>query len=229
MTVHRWTEVDRYIDDVLGTSDAALDAVLKACVEARLPPINVSPSQGKFLFILARAIGARRILELGTLGGYSTIWLARALPPDGRLVTIEVDPTHAAVARGNFVLAHLAHLIDLRVGSALDVLPQLARQPENRFDMIFIDANKENYAEYLEWSITLGHAGTLIIADNVVREGAVVDSHSEDSRVQGVRRFNAALASDSRVTATEIQTVGSKGYDGFAAIIIRKDPSPNIG
>jgi predicted O-methyltransferase YrrM len=228
MTENQWTKVDRYIDDLFGTSDPALDAALKACVEAGLPPINVSPSQGKFLFILAKAIGARHVLEMGTLGGYSTIWLARALPPDGRLVTIEVDPKHAAVASENFARAELAHLIDLRPGSALDVLPQLVGARESPFDMIFIDADKENYPDYLEWSITLAHAGTLIIADNVVREGAVVDSHSEDPRVQAVRRFNTALAADSRVSATEIQTVGSKGYDGFAAIVVTKSPSANV-
>jgi predicted O-methyltransferase YrrM len=227
MTENQWTQVDRYIEHLLGRRDPALDAVLKACVEAGLPPIHVSPSQGKFLFILAKAIGARHILEIGTLGGYSAIWLARALPPDGRLVTIELDPGHVALARENFDRTDLAHLIDLRVGSALDVLPQLAGERGDPFDLIFIDADKENYPDYLEWSITLARAGTLIIADNVVRAGAVVDADSADPKVLAVRRFNEALAVDGRVSATEIQTVGSKGYDGFAAIVVTKGPSAN--
>ncbi len=220
----RWTQVDRYIEDLFVPSDPVLDSALEACAAAGLPAINVSPSQGKFLFVMAKALRASRILELGTLGGYSTMWLARALPADGRLVTIEVDVNHAEVARGNFVRAGLAGLIDLRVGSALDVLPQLAGEERGPFDLIFIDADKDNYPDYLAWAIKLARAGTLILVDNVVREGAVVDAQSEDPRVQAVRRFNAMLAADRRVSATEIQTVGVKGYDGFAAIVVTSDP-----
>jgi len=224
MTDHRWAEVDRYIVDLFMPSDSVMDSALEACASAGLPPINVSPSQGKFLFVMAKAVGAKRILELGTLGGYSTIWLARALPPDGRLVTIEVDIKHAEVARRNFARAGLADVIDLRVGRALAVLPQLAAERQMPFDVIFIDADKENYSDYLAWAIKLAHAGTLILADNVVRGGAVVDGKSEDPRVQATLRFNEVLAADPRVSATEIQTVGVKGYDGFAAIVVTADP-----
>ena len=223
MAEARWTEVDRYIDEVFALSDAALDSVLEASAAAGLPSINVSPSQGKLLFVLAKAMGASRVLEVGTLGGYSTIWLARALPRDGRLVTIELDVTHADVARANFARAGLADCIDLRVGSALDVLPQLASEGQTPFDLIFIDADKESYPAYLAWSIKLARVGTLILADNVVRNGAVVEADSDDPKVQAVRRFNAELAADPRVSATEIQTVGVKGYDGFAAIVVTND------
>ena len=216
----RWMEVDDYLCDLFVPSDPALDSALAACAAAGMPPINVSPNQGKFLFVMAKAIGARRVLELGTLGGYSTIWLARALPRDGRLVTIEVNVKHADVAHGNFARAGLSDVIDLRVGSALDVLPRLAGDGLSPFDLIFIDADKESYPAYLAWAIKLARAGTLILVDNVVRDGAVVDAQSDDPRVQGVRRFNALLAADPRVSATEIQTVGVKGYDGFAAIVV---------
>jgi predicted O-methyltransferase YrrM len=224
MSQDRWTAVDRYITDLLVLSDRALDAALEASSEAGLPSINVSPTQGKLLFLMARAMGARRILEVGTLGGYSTIWLARALPADGRLITLEVNAGHAEVARSNFARAGLADVIELRLGPALDMLPKLLAQGAGPFDMIFIDADKPSYPDYLAWAIRLSRQGSLIVADNVVREGAVVDAQSEDPAVQGVRRFNAALAVEPRVTSTEIQTVGVKGYDGFAVVLVTTEP-----
>jgi predicted O-methyltransferase YrrM len=220
MTQDRWTAVDRYIDGSLVKADVALDAVLEESAAAGLPAISVSPAQGKLLFVLARAMGARRILELGTLGGYSGIWLAHALPPGGRLVTIEVDPAHAAVARRSFERAGVSPLIDLRLGAALDVLPRLAAEGGAPFDLVFIDADKGNYAEYLDWAVRLCRPGSLIVADNVVRHGEVIDAASDDPGVQGIRRFITALEADTRVTATAIQTVGVKGYDGFAAIVV---------
>jgi predicted O-methyltransferase YrrM len=217
----QWTAVDRYITDLLVPEDPVLVGALDASAAAGLPSISVSPAQGKLLFVMATIMRARNILEVGTLGGYSTIWLARALPPDGRLTTLEVNPRHADVARGNFVLAGLAELIDVRVGPALETLPALVAEGRGPFDLIFIDADKTAYPEYFAYAVTLSRSGTLIIADNVVRDGAVVDAHSEDTAVRAVRRFNAAVAADHRVTATEIQTVGVKGYDGFAAIVVK--------
>lgn len=218
MTNDQWTAVDRYIQDTLLGFDAALDAALNASAAAGLPPIAVSASQGKLLSIMAKAIGARRILELGTLGGYSGIWLARALPPGGVLITVELNPQHAEVARRSFERAGLAGVVDLRVGQALDVLPRLSAEGLGPFDFVFIDADKAHYPEYLDWAIRLCRPGGLIVADNVVREGAVLDATSTDSSVQGVRRLLASLASDPRVDATAVQTVGVKGYDGFALI-----------
>ena len=223
MTQEQWTEVDRYITDLFVPRDAALDRVLDASTAAGLPPINVAPNQGKLLLVLARVLGARTILEIGTLGGYSTIWLARALPVDGRLITLETDPTHAGVARANIAHAGLADVVDLRLGPALDTLPQLAAEGRGPFDLIFIDADKPSYPEYLPWALELSRRGSLIVADNVVRDGAVVDEASADPRVQGVRRFNALLAAEPRVCATVIQTVGSKGYDGFAIALVTAD------
>ena len=220
MTDERWAAVDQYINDHLVGDDPALDATLDASSAAGLPPIAVSPSQGKLLHILAKALGARKILELGTLGGYSGIWLARALPQGGRLTTIEYDPTHAAIARQSFDRAGVGDRIDLRVGKALDVLPMLEAEGAGPFDLVFIDADKETYTEYLDWSIRLSRPGTLIIADNIVRDGEVVNAASTDHLVQGIRRFLDALAKDPRVTATGIQTVGQKSYDGFAAILV---------
>jgi predicted O-methyltransferase YrrM len=222
MTQDRWTAVDRYIDDRLLTSDTVLESVLEASAAAGLPPIAVSPSQGKFLFIMAKAIGAKRILELGTLGGYSGVWLARALPPDGRLVTLEAATTHAEVARRNFERAGLADVVDLRVGQALDVLPQLEIDGSGPFDFAFIDADKGHYPEYVDWAIRLCRPGALIVADNVVRDGAVIDAASVDLSVHGVRKFMDRLGSDRTVAATVIQTVGTKGYDGFAVILVGK-------
>jgi predicted O-methyltransferase YrrM len=185
-----------------------------------LPLIGVSPLQGKLLQLLAKAQQARSILEVGTLGGYSTVWLARALPPDGHLITLEIDPERAEVARGNIALAGLGDVVELRIGSALDVLPQLAAEGRGRFDLVFIDADKPSYPEYLTWALKLCRPGGLIVADNVVRNGEVADPHSNDPRVQGVRRFNELLASEPRLSATAIQTVGSKGYDGFALAFV---------
>lgn len=216
MTDDLWTAVDRYITDLLVPADPSLDGALAASEAAGLPRIAVSPPQGKLLHILARAQGARNILEIGTLGGYSTIWLARALPAGGRLITLEADPRHAEIARANFRAAKLDHVIDLRLGKALDTLPLIAAEGIGPFDLIFIDADKENIAEYFSWSLGLTKPGSTIIVDNVVRSGAVIDPASTDSMVKGVRRFNDVLAAEPRVSATAIQTVGSKGYDGFA-------------
>ncbi len=220
MNQERWTAVDRYIADLLEPSDAALDEALKASVAAGLPPMNVSPTQGKLLQLLARIQGARNILEIGTLGGYSTIWLARALPAGGRLITLEFDLKHVEVARGNIARAGLAGVVDLRVGRALDTLPQLAAEGCGPFDLIFIDADKPSTADYFAWSLKLSRRGSVIIVDNVVRKGAVTDATSDDPRVQGMRRFFDALAAEKRVSATVLQTVGSKGYDGFAITVV---------
>jgi predicted O-methyltransferase YrrM len=220
MTQEKWTEVDRYITDLLVAPDPALDAALAASAAAGLPPINVAPNQGKLLHLLARIQGARRILEIGTLGGYSTIWLARALPPGGRLVTLEADPRHAEVARANLARAGLAGVAEVRVGRAADTLPQLAAEAGGAFDLIFVDADKASTAEYFAWALRLSRAGTVIIVDNVVRQGAVADAASTDAAVQGIRRFNQALAAERRVSATELQTVGSKGHDGFALAVV---------
>jgi len=215
-----WTAVDAYIDEQLIGHDDALSAAIESSVAAGLPAISVSPSQGKLLHVLAKTMGARRILELGTLGGYSAIWLARALPPDGRLITVEADARHADVARRNFARAGVTSRVDLRVGRGLDVLPQLHVERAGPFDFVFIDADKVNYPHYLDWAIRLCHPGSLIVADNVVRKGAVIDGKSEDAAVQAVRRMMTALRTDPRVTATVIQTVGVKGYDGFAAVLV---------
>ena len=218
-----WTEVDRYINDLLSPADPALSAALQASDAAGLPRINVSPTQGKMLQLLARSQGARAILEIGTLGGYSTIWLARALPLGGRLITLEADPKHAEIARANIARAGLAELVELRLGRAADTLPQLAAEKRGPFDVIFIDADKPGYPVYLEWALRLSRRGTLIIADNVVRDGAVADGASSDPLVQGIRRFMDLLAAEPRVSATVIQTVGSKGYDGFAIALVTSD------
>ncbi len=223
MTPERWTAVDQYITDLLVHSDPALDAALADSAAAGLPAINVTPTLGKLLHILALVQGARTILEVGTLGGYSTIWLARALPPGGRLVTLEVDPKHAAVARTNIARAGLSDVVELRLGRALDTLPELATTGYGPFDLTFIDADKENTADYFAWALKLSRRGSLIIVDNVVRKGEVADPAPDDPRIQGMRRFFELLASEQRVTATAIQTVGSKGYDGFAVALVNAD------
>src|SRR6185436_5736455 len=220
MSQEQWTAVDRYITDTLLSPDTALDAALKASADAGLPPINVSPNQGKLLQLLAQTQGARNILEVGTLGGYSTIWLARALPPGGRLITLEFEPKHAEVARANITRAGLAEVVELRVGAALETLPQLAAERGGPFDFIFIDADKGNYPGYFTWALKLSRRGTVIVADNVVRKGAVIDVNSKDPLVQGVRRFHELVAAEPRVSATAIQTVGSKGYDGFTMMVV---------
>jgi predicted O-methyltransferase YrrM len=218
MSQEQWTAVDRYFADMLHTSDPLLDDALRASAAAGLPSIHVSETQGKFLHLLARTMNARRILEVGTLGGYSTIWLARALPPEGRLVTLEAEPKHAEVARRNIALAAPAGVVEVIVGKAIDTLPTLVdRGP---FDLIFIDADKPAYADYLPWTLKLSRPGTLIIADNVVRKGAVVDGNNPDANVRGVRRFIELLADVRQVSATAIQTVGAKGYDGFAIALV---------
>jgi predicted O-methyltransferase YrrM len=224
MTQEQWTAVDRYLTDLLVPPDPALTAALEASAAAGLPAINVAPNQGKLLFLLARVQGARTILEIGTLGGYSTIWLARALPPGGRLITLEADPKHAEVARGNLARAGLGDVVDVRLGPALETLPRLAAEGRGPFDLIFIDADKPSYPDYLGWALRLSRRGSLIIADNVVRGGGVIDPANADPRVQGARRFNALLAAEPRVSATAIQTVGSKGYDGFALALVTADP-----
>jgi predicted O-methyltransferase YrrM len=223
MTEELWTAVDGYFVDLLVGSDTALDAVLAASATAGLPPINVSPSQGKLLHLMSRAIGARNILEIGTLGGYSTIWLARAVVPGGRVVTLEADPRHAEVARANFTRAGLDDVVDVRLGMALETLPVLAAENREPFDFIFVDADKPNNAAYFDWALKLSHPGSIIVVDNVVREGEVIDATSDSPTVQGVRRFLDRLAAEPRVSATAIQTVGNKGYDGFAIALVTSD------
>ena len=211
MSQELWTAVDRYITDLLVPPDEALEKALRASADAGMPAIAVSPNQGKLLMMLAQMLGARRILEIGTLGGYSTIWLARGLAPGGMLITLEADPKHADVARSNIARAGLSDVVEVRLGRGLDTLPLL----EGPFDLIFIDADKVSYPEYLQWAIRLTRAGSVIVADNVVRKGAVIDADSSDQNVRGVRRFNEILAAEARLSGTTIQTVGSKGYDGI--------------
>jgi predicted O-methyltransferase YrrM len=215
MPNEQWSAVDRYIGETLLHGDPTFDFALRNSDAAGLPAIQVSAAQGKFLQLLAQGMGARRILEVGTLGGYSTLWLARALPPDGVLITLEFDPKHAEVARGNIEHAALPPAIEVRVGDAKQTLPMLAAEGPAPFDFIFIDADKSGYPEYFKWAMKLSRPGTLIIADNVVRKGAVADASSTDASVLGVRRMNELVAAEKRVSATAIQTVGSKGYDGF--------------
>jgi predicted O-methyltransferase YrrM len=218
-----WTEVERYFDGLLLPADPVLDAVLKASSSAGLQPINVTPSQGRLLWLLARVQGSRRVLEIGTLGGYSAIWLARALPAGGRLITLEADPKAAKVARDNVKLAGLAQVVEVRLGPALDTLPRLEAEREGPFDLTFIDADKENNPEYFEWALKLSRPGGLIVVDNVVREGEVIDRASRDPAVLGVRRLAELLRKERRVSATTIQTVGSKGYDGFVVALVTAD------
>lgn len=210
-----WTAVDEYFAQALMPADPVLDAALAASREAGLPAINVAPNQGKLLHLMARMMGARNILEIGTLAAYSTLWLARALPADGRLVTLEADPAHAAVARANIARAGLDGVVDLRVGKALDTLPTLT----GPFDFVFIDADKPNNPHYFEWALKLARPGAVIIVDNVVRDGKVLDAQAEE-KVQGVRRLAERLAGDSRVSATALQTVGGKGWDGFILAVV---------
>lgn len=227
MNAEQWKAVDSYLVEALVRPDEALDAALKASADAGLPSINVSAAQGKLLYLLACAINARRILEIGTLGGYSTIWLARALPSGGKLITLEADPKHAEVARGNFARAGLAGVIELRLGLAIETLPSLLREIDSPFDLIFIDADKQSIPDYFAWSMKMSRQGTVIIVDNVIRKGAVIDGTTEDSAVLGVRRFNDLLRGDKRVSATAIQTVGAKGYDGFAMVLVlQPDTAP---
>jgi len=223
MTEDLWTEVDQYFSGKLLPKDPILDAAVESAEKAGLPPIAVSPNQGKLLHMLAQLVNARAILELGTLGGYSTIWLARGMRPGGRLITVELDPKHAQVARANISRAGLKDVVEIRIGSALDVLPQLSAEKRGPFDLIFIDADKQNIPAYFEWSMKLSHPGTLIIVDNVVRDGEVIDANSPDDRIAGVRKFVDLLATESRASATTIQTVGTKGYDGFTMVLVGAD------
>lgn len=218
MTQRTWTAVDAYFDGLLVDEDEALTGAAADSGAAGLPAHQVAPNQGKLLHLLARIRGARTILEIGTLGGYSTIWLARALPEGGRLVTLEVDEKCAEIAAANVGRAGLDHLVDIRRGRAVDLLPELTGHEP--FDLVFIDADKPSNPEYLEWALRLTRPGSLIIGDNVVRDGAVVDADSTDPRVQGVRRFTELIAAHPRLTATALQTVGSKGYDGFVMALV---------
>jgi len=221
MSQETWNAVDDYLTGTLVKQDAALEAALQDSEAAGLPAISVSPPQGKFLNLLARVQGARNILEIGTLGGYSAIWLARALPPGGgRLITLEVDPQHAKVARANLARAGFANLAQVRLGRAIDTLPELEAEGAGPFDLVFIDADKPSNPEYFAWALKLSRRGTVIVVDNVVRRGAVADAASDDAAVQGVRRLNAMMALEPRVSATAIQTVGVKGYDGFAVALV---------
>ncbi|MBD0296863.1 MAG: O-methyltransferase [Flavisolibacter sp.] len=213
-------QVDEYISNLLGIEDEALKATEKSIGEAGIPQISVSPVQGKFLELLARLCKATKILELGTLAGYSTICLARALPNNGRLITLEVDPKHAAVAQNNINRAQLQDLVEIRIGKALDLLLQLEQEGMAPFDMIFIDADKPPYAEYFQWALRLSRPGTLILADNVIREGKVLDENSEDEMVRGVQRFNKMLSETTSVTSTIIQMIGTKEHDGMAIAIV---------
>ncbi len=220
MSEDLYTAVDTYLTQTLIASDPIMDAALKSHADAGLPAINVTPTLGKFLHLQARAIRATRILEIGTLGGYSTIWLARALPPTGKLVTLEYDPKHAEVARKNFQHANLASQIEIMVGAALDSLPKLAARNLPPFDLIFIDADKKNNPHYFQWAMKLSHPGSVIIVDNVVRDGAVVNAQSDDPDIRGIRQFLSDLASDPRVSATALQTIDAKGHDGFALALV---------
>lgn len=212
-----WRQVDDYLVGALQPADPALDAALAASAEAGLPAINVAPNQGKMLMLLAQAAGARRILEIGTLGGYSTIWLARALPPEGRLVSLEFDPRHAEVARANLERAGVAERCEVRVGRALDLLPAV----EGPFEFVFIDADKPSNPDYFAWALRLARPGGLIVIDNVVRGGGVADADSAEPAVQGTRRMFEAIAAEPRVDACAIQTVGSKGWDGFCLVRVK--------
>jgi predicted O-methyltransferase YrrM len=216
-STNAWTEVDQYFTSKLQVSDPLMDSVLKANSEAELPAIDVSPNQGKFLSLLAQLKGAKRILEIGTLGGYSTIWLARALPEDGHLVTLEYSEKHAKVAAKNIQNAGMDQKVEVKVGAALDTLPTI----EGKFDFIFIDADKQNNANYLKWALELSQPGAVIITDNVVRGGRVIDKNSVDESVQGVRYFIDMLSKEPRIDSTVVQTVGSKGYDGFVMGIVK--------
>ncbi|MEO0456881.1 MAG: O-methyltransferase [Cyanobacteria bacterium P01_A01_bin.114] len=215
-----WSAVDSYFSERLIPTDSGLENVLRTSDAAGLPQHNVAPNQGKLLQLLAQMRGAKTILEIGTLGGYSTVWLARALPADGRLVTLEVDSNCAAIATENIARAGLSHLVEVRVGRAIETLPLVVKEGAGPFDFIFIDADKPSNPKYLEWSLKLSHPGTVIVGDNVVRDGAVIEAESVDPKVRGVRQFFDLMADEPRLSATAIQTVGCKGYDGFSLAIV---------
>ena len=215
-----WTSIDQYFNETVARNDDVLEATMRANAEAGLPTIDVTPSQGKFLHLLALATGAKRILEIGTLGGYSTIWLARTLGRGGRVVTLEYEPKHAEVARKNLKRAGLAKKVEIRVGAAADSLARLAEEGVKPFDLIFIDADKKNNALYLDWALKLSRRGTLIVVDNVVREGALANAESTDPDIVGTRAMFERMANEPRLVTTALQTVGSKGYDGFAIAVV---------
>jgi len=217
-----WADVDRFITDNLLGPDPILDNVLKNSLKNGLPSIHVAPNQGKFLHILALSCQAKNILEIGTLGAYSSIWLARALPTNGSLITLEANPHHAQIAAENVKSAGLSHLIHIKVGRALDILPTLAGQENPSFDFIFIDADKPNNAQYFQWALRLSHPGSIIVIDNVIRDGQIIDSNSQDPSVQGTRDLYQILGREKKVTATALQTVGSKGYDGFIIMHVKR-------
>jgi predicted O-methyltransferase YrrM len=219
MDQQRFNDVDAYLDTLFVGDDPVLDATLRSLDEAGMPAISVSPTQGRFLTILARTCRATRVLELGTLAGYSTICLARGLPAGGRLVSLEYDARYADVARANVERAELSGVVEVRVGRAIDSLPALA--DDDPFDLVFIDADKVSYPEYLDWAVRLSRPGTLIVADNVVRDGEILDADSTDDNIRALRRFNELLAADERLEATALQLVGSKGYDGMAFALVR--------
>ena len=220
MGQEQWKAVDDFVSGLLAPHDQALERALAASEAAGLPAIQVSPPQGKLLYLLAKSVGAKSILEFGTLGGYSTIWLGRALPEDGRLVTIEADSAYGAVAQENIARADLAEAVDLRVGKALDLLPALDSESSEPFDFTFIDADKENTPAYFSWALEHSRPGAMIVADNVVRGGSLADGESDDPKAQAQRRLQKMLAAEERVAATTLQTVGSKGYDGFSVALV---------
>jgi len=222
MADERWAAVDAYFGELMIGDDPVLAAAERAADAAGLPPIAVSPAQGKLLNLLARSAGARRVLEVGTLGGYSTIWLGRALPEGGQLISLEADPRHAEVARTNVANAGLAEVVDIRTGPALESLPKLAAEQPEPFDLVFIDADKENNAAYFDWALRLTRPGSVIIVDNVVRGGRILEETHQDSRVQGTRRFAEQIGADPRVSATTLQTVGAKGWDGFTYAVVNR-------
>ena len=217
-----WTSVDRYLGDLLAPSDDKLEAAVKANRKARLPAIDVSPLQGKFLQVLVQMTQAKRVLEIGTLGGYSTIWMARALPKGGRIISLEFSPRHAEIARANLHCAGLLRRVEIRVGPALESLPKLKASGAGPFDLIFIDADKENNPQYLQWALKLSHRGTVIVVDNVARHGSVIEAKSSEPDIVGTRRCLEMMASEPRLSAVALQTVGVKGLDGFAmAVVLR--------
>jgi predicted O-methyltransferase YrrM len=220
MSEQLWSEVDTYIVEKLLPADAVMVEVLEANRKGKLPPIDVSAAQGRFLELLVRITGARNILEIGTLGGYSTIWMARGMPADSRIVTLEYSRMHALVARGNFQKAGLADRIELRIGAALDTLPGVEKDGLGPFDLVFIDADKPNNPNYLEWALKLSRKGTVIVLDNVIRDGGVIDAESMDETIVGTRKALDLMGSHPRLKATALQTVGAKGYDGLAIAVV---------
>ena len=220
MSQETWTAIDHFLAATILPPDPALDATLDANAKAGMPAIDVSPMQGKLLHLIARIRGAKHILEIGTLGGYSTIWMARALPAGGRLISLELEPEHAEVARKNIAHAGLEKFVEVRVGRAIEILPVLAAEKRPPFDLVFIDADKGSNPEYFEWALKLTTSGSVIIVDNVIRKGAVLEADSTDPAIQGTRRLHQRLGKESRVTATAIQTVGTKGHDGFVLAVV---------